>query len=304
MNATMLDAPLEPGSDQWLQTISASQIATIVGLSPWSTPHELYHLKRGTMTRSPKTDAQKRGHELEPLIATHWCDMTGRKAVSTGTWRNNDRPWQTANPDRLTFPGELIDDGPDGVLEIKSVHPEKVYEWRDGVPAYYLVQVVWQLDTLALPTGVVAMSSGYELFDRKPREYVVEWDEQTALWLRQKASEFLDMCAMGIEPPADFNRQCDRDVLRHKHPVIEDAGVEIPRELAEPFLRAIAAAKEIDGNKARWSAELANFLGDAKKATYQGVTLGSRRSGKNGPYFATAARLNPADLLNPKESAA
>ena len=56
---------LAPGSAEWLETISASQIAVIVGLSPWSSAHELWHLKKGTLQRKPQTDAQKRGHELD-----------------------------------------------------------------------------------------------------------------------------------------------------------------------------------------------------------------------------------------------
>ena len=223
---------------------------------------------------------------------------------SINAFRNNDRPWQTAAPDGLVFAGELFDDGPLHLLEIKSVHPEKVREWREGVPPSYYAQTQWQMDTLGVDTCVVAMSSGYELFDRKPREYVIEYDLACAEWLRGQALKFLDMLDMDIEPAADYNLACDREVLRHKHPVIDDSGVEIPDDLARQYLAALAAADTAVDAKARWSAELAAFLGDSKKATWQGVTLGSRKAGRNGnpPSFSAAPKLadRATELLNPK----
>ena len=72
-------------NDRWLEcrmhgpkgdipyTIGGSDVAAIFGVSPWTTPLELWLIKKGRMKPKPKDNADQleMGHLLEP-IAAHW----------------------------------------------------------------------------------------------------------------------------------------------------------------------------------------------------------------------------------------
>ncbi len=305
-----LDVDLDPGSAEWLATVSASQIAAILGLSPWQTPHSLWHLKAGTMPAEEQTDAMGRGHEFEPLIRNWYAAKHPEWIVAeTGTWQHNLRTWQTASPDALLIPdnGEMFpEQEPTELLEIKTTADMR--EWNEGIPDYYGVQGMWQLDTLGLQRVTFAVCGPFELFDRRPKEYVLEYDPRVAAQLREAAIRFMESLELGIEPDPDYTTEPDRLALRWQHTEIRDEGLEIPDEIAVPYLTALAETNRIDGDKARWSAELAAFLGDRKKATWNGHTLGTRKNGRgdNPPSFSAAPKLadKAADILNPKASAA
>jgi putative phage-type endonuclease len=290
-----LDVDLEPGSPEWLQTVSASQIATIVGLSKWNSPHTLWHLKNGTRPPEKQTAVQERGHEFEPLIFGWFRDANpGRRVVETGTWQHSIRTWQTANPDGL------VDD--DEGLEIKTA--EDIYDWHENIPPYYQVQGQWQMDTIGLKRITFAVCGPFELFHRKPKYFVLEYDPRRAAWLREEALRFLESIDLGIEPDRDLSREDDRMTMRWQHTEIREEGLEIPDELAIPYLTALSDTKRIEGEKARWAAEIAAYLQDRKKATWRGTTLGTRRR-TEPPSFSAAKGLadQAPELLNPTPKA-
>lgn len=305
-----LDVDLEPGSPEWLQTVSASQIATIVGLTPpqWETPFSLWMKKQGRMPAPAQTDAQGRGHEFEPLIR-RWYAVAHPEfdVATTGTWQHNLRTWQTANPDALIYEGrndENRSEEPAALLEIKTANDLR--DWNDGVPDYYQCQAQWQMDTLGVDTVIFAVCGPFELFDRRPKEYVIEYDPQSAARLREAALRFTESLELDIAPDEDLATEPDRLAIRFQHPTVSDTPpVDVPDEIAIPYLTALSETKRIDGDKARWSAEVAKFVGDGKAAAWNGTTLGTRRNGKgdNPPTFAASKGLadKAAELLNPKE---
>ena len=301
-----LDVDLEPGSPEWLQTVSASQIATIVGLTPpqWETPFSLWMKKQGRMPAPEQTDAQGRGHEFEPLIRQWFAKAHPEVAVlTTGTWQHNMRTWQTANPDALIYdPLDPLD--PDALLEIKTA--ADLREWSDGVPDYYQCQAQWQMDVTGIRSVIFAVCGPFELFDRRPKEYVISYDPIAAARLREAAIRFTESLELDIAPDEDLTTEPDRLAIRFQHTaVIDNPPVDLPDEIAIPYLTALAETKRIEGDKARWSAEVAKYLGDSKAAAWHGVTLGTRRK-TDPPSFSAAKGIadKAPDLLNPKASAA
>lgn len=286
-----LDVDLDPGSPEWLQTVSASQIATIVGLSKWNSAHTLWHLKNGTRPPEKQTDAQGRGHEFEPLIFGWFAEANpDRRVTETGTWQHGIRTWQTANPDGL------VDD--DEGLEIKTA--DDIRDWDNQVPPYYQCQGQWQMDTIGLKRITFAVCGPFELFHRKPKYFVLDYDPRRAAWLREEALRFMESLELGIEPDRDLRRDDDRLTMRWQNTEVRDEGLEIPDELAIPYLTALAETKRIEGDKAHWSAELAAYLQDRKKATWRGTTLGARKK-TTPPTFSAASGLadKAPELLNP-----
>lgn len=309
-----LDVDLDPGSPEWLATVSASQIATIAGLTPpeWETAHSLWHKKAGTLPSKPQADAQGRGHEFEPLIRQWFAKAHAGEWIvaETGTWRHNLRDWQTANPDGLliadstdlAFPNQE----PTALLEIKT--SADMRDWNDGIPPYYQAQAQWQMDVTGLRQVVFAVCGPFELFDRRPREIPLDYDPQAAARLRELALRFIQSLELGIEPDPDYTASPDRDALRWQHTAIVDTpGLDIPDEIAVPYLEALTAEKAATAGKARWSAELAAFMGDRRKANWRGTTLGTRKNGVGDkpPSFSAAPKLadKASDLLNSQKAA-
>ena len=95
-------------------------MAAIFGLSPWTTPLELWLIKKGRMKAPVKSneDQLEMGHLLEP-IAAHWFEKKTGNLVTddTNLYQHADHPYALANIDRRYTRQE---DGEPGILECKS----------------------------------------------------------------------------------------------------------------------------------------------------------------------------------------
>ena len=59
--------------------LGGSDIAAIVGISPWSTPRDIYLDKKGLAAPEQETDAMYWGTTLEDIVAREYSKRTGRK---------------------------------------------------------------------------------------------------------------------------------------------------------------------------------------------------------------------------------
>jgi putative phage-type endonuclease len=196
---------MPPGSDQedrdaWLRArsagVTASEVATILGLSKWDSPMALYFRKRGELEEEPTNYRMALGLALEPYIASCFTEITGLSvSQSAGLLANKDRPWQMCTPDRIV-------DGTDIPCELKTALSED--EWgasgSDDVPLAYRCQILWQADCLGVDVGYICtvfLRSG------EPRWYQVEWDAEDVGVMRDAAEEFLGYLEREEVPPAD-----------------------------------------------------------------------------------------------------
>ncbi|WP_064059269.1 YqaJ viral recombinase family protein [Prescottella equi] len=301
MNLTgiRLDVDLIPGSPEWLATYSASQVAAICGLSEWDTPRSIYDAKKGIVPAQPQTDVQGRGHQFEPLIR-EWVarDNHEWQIEETGTWTHAERTWQTANPDGLIY---LDEHGTMELLEIKTA--ADMHEWGEVPPIKYLVQCMWQMDVIGARRTHLAACGPFELFHRRPRMFVIDYNPREAAMLREKVLEFDGMLRAGIQPPANHDRECDRLAVRYGNTgIVDDPGVEIPDDLAELYLAPYAEAAAVEAAKKSSASRLLKYLGESKKATYRGTTIATRIPGRGDkpPTLRAANGLaeKAAGLLN------
>lgn len=298
-----LEVDLIPGSPEWLATYSASQVAAICGLSEWDTPRSIYDAKKGIVPAQPQTDVQGRGHEFEPLIR-EWVarDNHEWQIEETGTWAHRERTWQTANPDGLIY---LDEHGTMELLEIKTA--ADMHEWGEVPPIKYLVQCMWQMDVIGARRTHLAACGPFELFHRRPRMFVIEYNPREAGMLRERVLQFDEQLRAGIQPLANHDRECDRLAVRYGNTaIVDDPGVEIPEDLAELYLAPYAEAAAVEAAKKSGASRLLEYLGESKKATYRGTTIATRIAGRGDkpPTLRAANGLaeKAADLLNANES--
>ena len=123
-------------------TVGGSDVATIFGLSPWTTPLELWLIKKGRMKTPQKSnpDQLMMGHLLEPIAAYWYAQKTGNTVYDdTCLYQHADHPYALANMDRR-FTRAV--DGAPGILECKSCTYHKAEDWADGaIPGYYELQL-------------------------------------------------------------------------------------------------------------------------------------------------------------------
>ncbi|TCO64361.1 YqaJ viral recombinase family protein [Actinocrispum wychmicini] len=299
MSAAVRLGTFTPGSPEWVTTrstsLGASDIAAVLRLSPWQSAFSLWHEKRGVLTPEPDTEVLRRGRLLEPVVAAWFAEQHPEyKVRRTGTWANRARPWQIATPDRLlhALTGRAV-------LEIKTATDPG--EWGEPgtgeIPIHYRCQVLWQLDTLGLTRGHVAvLTSGLEF-----REYVVEWNIDEVELLRAAGREFLDTIDRDERPDIDTHGATYRAV-RLLHPDIADVEVEIAPGLAEHYRAAVAAHKQAEQTKQQATARVMDALGTGRRAVVDGESIAIRVPGRAGG--PPSLRPSPIRMTPQKVSAA
>ena len=127
-------------------TVGGSDVAAIFGVSPWTTPLELWMIKKGRMKTPIKAnqDQLMMGHLLEPIAAYWYQQKTGNIVTDdTNLYQHADHPYALANFDRRF---SRASDGEPGILECKSCTYHKADEWADGaIPLYYEFQLRFYL---------------------------------------------------------------------------------------------------------------------------------------------------------------
>lgn len=283
------------GSPEWLEArrtrIGGSDIASVMGLSPWQSRWQLWHHKRGLVVEQSSSALLEAGHYVEPAAAQWYADHHlpgGLHLRNSGTWVHQDRDWQLANPDRLIVDNPHSERHPVGVLEIKYT-PNNASQWgRDGTdspPAHYWAQAQWYMDVFGVEWADFAVLSTWGF-----RCFHVERDDEWLGYARSEAQSFIAMLELGIEPPdTDTTPAAQYAVQRLRHPSITDEQVTITdpgdlraigqaAQLHAAAREATAEARELEDNA---KAILAAAMGDARTALApDGTTLATRRARK------------------------
>lgn len=264
-----------PGTAGWNEargglSITATEIAAVMGLSPWQSRFSLWHKKAGLPTPPFEMSPQiEWGNRLEDPVALKWQeDHPGLLAAPAGTWRNRDREWQRATPDRLLYPqpaGEFdIPEKADGLLEVKTSPYGDGWgpHGTDEVPVHYRCQVIWQQDTLGLHarTPIAVLIGGHDY-----RELYVDYDGGDAKLMRDAALEFLRTVEAGERPPID-GADATYQTIRAQPDGLEDRDVEVPLEDAVRYQLAQEQAALAKTELTAAKGILLDHIGDGKRA--------------------------------------
>lgn len=227
-------------------TVGGSDIATIFGLSPWTTPLELWMVKKGRMKPKspPNPDQLAMGHMLEPIAAHFYAQRTGNTVTDDNyLYQHATLEYALANIDRRYTRKE---DGEGGVLECKSLTYHKAADWADGaIPIYYELQLRYYLAVLDEKHGAFSA-----LWGNNPENDLATPHIERVQAKEDIIFEKLDRWIWSLrhdKPPTmeDVQPQLAMDALAR----IYGAGkkglptIEFPRKY-EPQLRKIAALQE------------------------------------------------------------
>ncbi len=137
-------------------TLGGSDVSVVLGENPWTTPLELYQIKKGLMEPDDNSNANQKemGHLMEPIVAHWYGRLTGNAVIDDyGLYQHADYPYALANLDYRVRDS----DGTKGVLECKTTSWHKAGDWADGaVPHHYELQVRFYLAVMDLDFADIA----------------------------------------------------------------------------------------------------------------------------------------------------
>jgi putative phage-type endonuclease len=297
-----MTAQLIPTSSEaeWLearrQGITASEIAVVMGLSPYSSPYALYHGKLGNLPDAEQTEDMALGQYMEDYVAGRFAGQHPEFTV-TGDGRalyaHPGRPWQMATPDRLVYespedayqyPGVPLVE-PLAVLECKidGGSDEWGEEGSDEIPVHYRCQGLWQMDVMDVANCDVACLDWQR---RKVRFYQLTMDDAARADLklmREEARCFLDRIDLQDPPDVDW-RPATAAALKHLHPSIEDRDAHIGRQLEISYRAAVRRYKEAERRKDEMTNRLREVMGNGRRA------VAARTWGSDGDRIVIATR--------------
>lgn len=260
----------ESDEEAWLAArthgIGGSDVGAICGVSPFSTPRQIYMKKTGQFEDAvePGTAAMDRmhfGHMLEPVVADEYAIRSGaRLKVINATLSHKDHPWALANIDRL-----IVDenDNPIGVLECKTTGEYMNDNWEDGdILESYLYQLNWYLWILGLDKGVMACLVGgnkyyyYEMFRND--------DLLNNIIIPQARDFWFDNVKKLVEPALAAN---DKDMINEKYSktrvkaeiILAD---DTANELAKTIMDCKAKIKELKATQDEAETRIKDKLGE------------------------------------------
>lgn len=192
--------------------IGGSDIAAILGVSPWKNAVDLWLDKiKPPVEGSDNWQAKARGKRLEPYILDMIREEHGLEIVAA-----NQR---YVDSEHDFFAAEIDAETATENIEIKTVHPFKAKEWgeheTDQLPIHYVAQAQWGLGVRGRDVCRVFALIGDDL---KP--YVVERDDELIEAMRWKAIDFWNAYVIPkVQPPINFDDPADAvETLKKLYP--------------------------------------------------------------------------------------
>lgn len=266
--------------------LGGSDMAAILGLSPWKTPYQLYLEK--TSDYVPETDLQKqklfrRGHLLEPVVV-----QMVREEYDLEITASNQRYYDKEFPFlscEIDF--EYMDT--DGIqnADVKTVNLGAVSQWgapgTDDIPVYYTVQFLFGQMITGRERTLCPALIGNDL-----RLYRVLRDEDAIAHLRAKAVAFWELVEKRTPPPltslADVDLAWPRDAGR-----VVEATAEIAALIEQHKLLRRSSAGD-DAKCELLEIEIFKFMGDASEiVSPEGKKLATRKWQERKGYSVAPA---------------
>lgn len=303
MNLTgvLITDPPVPGSSEWLGHMSASKVASAIGMvGAFDSPMGLWS-KMTARTPSGDIDPDRvtYGRYLEDALLA-WVADTHEGEVTPGeSYHHPEHREYTAAPDgHLWHP-----DGTVSLIECKTAMD--AYQWgaehTAEIPPKYLVQCAWQMYVTGARHVLVPADVGMTF-----RLYEVHWDDvaEDMPGVLAAVEQFMAHVKNNTPPAWDGSDQTYQAV-RYWHPEIEDTEVEVSTDTAQALAAALVARKNAEATERELKARLLAEMGTARKAvTPGGMTVATRQSRNGGTPALITARGLPHAAPQPTAHAA
>ena len=238
--------------------IGSSDMAAILGLSPWKTPYELWLEKTGQAEQADadpeKARLFRRGKRLEPVIVNMLEEERGLQIVARNE-RYSDAEFDFL---RCEIDAEALIDGERVNVECKSAHPMTAFKYgaegTDETPIEYSCQAMFSLMVTGRRRCVFGVLFGADNLVT----YELARDEEVIAQMRAKAVAFWrDHVLARVAPPA-INLPDVEKMLRRTPPTRIEATPEV-----EKMIYQLEEARAMERNAKAEADEMKYQLGMA-----------------------------------------
>lgn len=270
---------------EWLkvrgQGIGASEVAAVIGLSPWDSPYSLWLKKTGQLPPTEETFTMKLGHLLEPIVVQLWEESTGFKAVKSSAadiiYQDPEKPWRKCTPDRIAHEMNYETGKKERTLiEIKT---SSMNFEADDLPVYYLAQCQYQMLITGIHRCTLAWLTNGRQFGFAP----VEWDEEFANFIGNEVDKFWNECVVGGKEP-DLISVSDYAIKGSEPGTSVEADSEAIFDIGE-LRETNESISSLEAKQEALKDKLKLFMGEKEVLTFGGQILATWKSGKKGRTF-------------------
>ena len=173
--------------------IGGSDVAAVMGVSPWKTPFELYRDKTSDFIDVEESDVLHFGNVLENVIAAEFARRNDRKVQRRNKmYHHSKHPELIANIDRYILGG--------GILECKTCSAwasGKFGESGDDVPDQYLLQCQHYMNVTGIHECTLAVLIGGNEY----RQFEIPYHKSLAEYAAAKCVDFWQSYVVPRIPP-------------------------------------------------------------------------------------------------------
>jgi putative phage-type endonuclease len=225
------DDALEAFLEERKTMLGGTDLAAILGFSPWKTAWDVAAEKKGIIPPTEASERMQWGTLLEDPIAKEYARRTGQRIRRVNeAMRHRTLPFLGGHPDRLVV-------GRRKGVEVKTVD-RGAREWSEPgmpmkVPKAYYVQVQHYLAV-----------TGYEEWDLVPlfglramRIYTIEPNDRVMRSLLERGQDFWERYCIGPDLPPIEPSEAAKAYLREQYPTHDNTLLIANEQLAETIAK-------------------------------------------------------------------
>lgn len=264
--------------DDRTQYIGGSDLAPILGVSPYATALDVYLRKTGEAPEQEMSEPMRWGTLLEPVILARYAEATGID-VTPGVYMYDDsRHWLRGHLDGLA---------PDRVVEVKATRSAQ--DWgepgTDQIPIYYVPQVQLYMYLAHRTMADVPVLIGGSDF----RVYTVARDDALIGGILGRAAAFWHEHILARVPPAPVNLADVRALFKRDSGIVQIASPDVVAA-AQALASVKAVIRRSESEAERLEFVLQSAMRDAAElVTDSGDLLATWRTTKPGKRFDASA---------------
>lgn len=259
---------MTPSREEFLarrkQGIGGSDVAAVLGVSPYRTPYQVWLDKTGQAPEREETEILHFGQVLEQVIADEFVRRNGVKVQRRNAmYHHKDHPELVANIDRYIVGGKI--------LECKTCNAfaaDKFGKDGDSVPDEYLLQVQHYMHITGIHEAVLAVLIGGNQY----RQFELMYDWSLADFAAAKCVEFWQKYVLTNTPPP----ATEHDDLAEYYTAKPGASINASPEMVDLIAEAKAKKAEVKALEKEIDSicfEIKNFAGNHEIITMPGGKL-------------------------------
>lgn len=251
--------------EEWLKArklgLGGSDMAAVLGLSPWRSPIDVWLDKTSDTVEEKESEPMYWGNVLEEVVAQEFAKRSGYKVRNNNfTLQSEKYPYLLANIDR-----EIV--GLDAGLECKTANAFKANEWDgDNVPDAYYIQCQHYMAVTGKSSWWIACLVGGNTFHYKE----IKRNEEVIAAIIDTGAAFWELVESKTMPAPDDTKQCE-NALKKLYQKSNGQSVELPANYGNmiiDYLEIKNQLSELETKKRGIENVMKDFLKDNEKATY------------------------------------